>query len=678
MCLLLFSQESRQISAESDEMHRGLIICNENSEFPFYQCRDNDQYMHGDKNDQDNKINSGESRFMVFSHRRNIFYLGSRETRSLRAFDGSTNSVLTDKDIAEEGNWAYDISAAMDKEEDNIYVLYQDLYERTCTVRKYNIDSKSVVTEYDLEEVCENNYPKNIAVGSEYLYVGFQSKGIYGKPYLAFSKYKLDGTPVKIFPGSSYSDACSRGVHVDEKNLLWCNRGRSVIRFNEDETAITAQITRNNLPSNLESSTNPKYWENAEAFALDTSTKNVHISAVGLGTSHVMVFSYSGEYVGKTETNPNGGPIGVIVVWPGNNAAYTARQNYVNWSSFTLNLPTNSPTTTFDGEDYDFESFEASFQDDTTGFSIMLAYEVGHSVDLLNTTLYDQNCTNLNSDSIINTAGNSASGSNGSFTKKIVIDKTKFGTSDLVTRTDGSSKGVLAFCIKSEAISDSGVSVSFQKDKLQLSYDLTTNSFSVLSNVIEENDVTTTSKNITTVYGVIANRCNKTSNEYVDPAVPLNQNSLFFICLKPNSSDVSISNFNLDLIQEDFTFPAVTRGDDGWRSTSLSSVSIDEATVRVSTRLVTGLFENGKTQFTASGNAYLTFNSIRRELGSVRHLQYFPEKESTGKSPFEMKVFLQHKEGMHAQDTNSSIISVYFFVGLAICTVFLLFKKMKN
>ena len=134
-------------------------------------------------------------------------------------------------------------------------------------------------------------------------------------------------------------NVCSRGVHVDEEDLLWCNRPTSLICYNQDETAATITITKNNLPNNLKN-IGDEYsaFDNAYSFALDTSSKNVHISASGKNTQNILVFTYAGVYVGKTETNPNAGPSLKVIVWPGNNAAYIMRHNGGAWNYFTLNL----------------------------------------------------------------------------------------------------------------------------------------------------------------------------------------------------------------------------------------------------------------------------------------------------------------------------------------------------
>jgi len=696
---LLWSQEIRQISAETDLRHRDLAItCNPNDSHPFYNCLYPD-YMEGDKDDKDNKIliepdTRGHASSMAYSQRRDRFYLSTEANegvpyRTLIAYEGSTNSKLGSdiEDIVETRNWQHQIdhtikSIAMDKEEDNIYVLHG---EKVCGVSKYNIDTRALLVTYPLNSIaCESHYPRTIAVGSEYFYVGWQNKGRFeDKPYIAASKHKLDGTHVKEIPSSS-NTVCVRGVHVDEEDLLWCGRHTSLIRYNQDETAVTVTISKSNLPDDLKNTGNEHvtFFDNAHSFALDTSSQNVHISASGRVTTNILVFTYAGVYVGKTETNPNAGSVQSVFVWPGNNAAYIMRGNGKVWNYFTLNLPTNPPTTKFEGQDFDFKNVVTQFIDEDNVFSIMMTYTVGESIGLMKTTLYEKTCTTAILDTIIRIAPDQNVAYSGNFVKKIIIDRQKLSESALVTKTDESiskgTSGTLSFCVKSEGTSSNDISVSFQKDKVNLQYDLTSNDFTVKSNKIVGNSIVTTSKDVTTAYSVIANKCDSTTYDTVDPATPLQQNSLAFICIKPNSTSVRISNFNLSFVQVGFSFPAVTIGSDGWVSSALSSISSEGDKIKVVSRLVTSLFENGKTTFDATGNAFLAFQTSRRDLASMHMLQDLPEQESAGEASFGIDIKLQ-KLSVSSEESNSAgTIAVSILSFLALVFAFIIMKKMKK
>jgi len=354
----------------------------------------------------------------------------------------------------------------------------------------------------------------------------------------------------------------------------------------------------------------------------------------------------------------------------------TKNPNFVD--SGTLTLPneviqvSESPTTHFQGEDYEFKYFESKFVDDEGGFGIELNYTVGKSVDQLTITLLDENCTDLTIESIINLATDYSEESNGSFLEKITVDKQKLSTSKLVTRSEGSSKGTLAFCVKAEGLSENRISVSFQQDKLNLVYDLTDNSFEILSNGLKADDINTTLKNVTTGYSIIAHRCTSSAYEEIVLATPLQQNGLVFICIEPNSTDVKISTFNLNFEQNDYTFQVV---DSGLASSILSSVYTEGDKTKIVSRLVTALFNNGKESFTASGNANLVFKTATRKLDLMRLLN---NKDNAGEASFGMDVELQKTMNTQKQSHN---ISKTFVSVLGTCVLlsvlFIVIKKMK-
>ena len=265
--------------------------------------------------------------------------------------------------------------------------------------------------------------------------------------------------------------------------------------------------------------------------------------------------------------NPAGGPKAALPMYIGDpfyKAAPAVISNirYSGNLAPTISAPTTTspPTTTFQGQDYEFKNFESRFVDDVNGFTISLNYTVGKSVNRVNVTLLDKNCTSENIDSIINLVADQSADSNVHFLKKVSVNKQELTTSDLVTRSEGSSKGTLSFCVKAESLSENNMSVTFQQDKLNLSYDLTENNFEILANGLQSNDINTTLTSVTSSYSIIANRCNSSTYEAIDQATALKQNGLVFICIKPNSTDVEITTFSLDFVQPDYTFPVVDGG----------------------------------------------------------------------------------------------------------------------
>jgi len=207
---------------------------------------------------------------------------------------------------------------------------------------------------------------------------------------------------------------------------------------------------------------------------------------------------------------------------------------------------------------------------------------------------------------------------------------------------------------------------------LNLVYDLTENSFEIVSNVLKADDINTTLKNVTTGYSIIAHRCTSSAYEKIVQATPLQQNGLIFICIEPNSTDVKISTFNVNFVQTGYTFQVV---ESGVASSILSSIYTEGDKTKIVSRLVTALFNNGKESFIASGNANLVFKTATRQLDLLRLL---PNKDNAGEASFGMNVKLQKAIDTQKQsyDISKTFVSV-----LGTCVIlsilFIIIKKMK-
>lgn len=342
----------------------------------------------------------------------------------------------------------------------------------------------------------------------------------------------------------------------------------------------------------------------------------------------------------------------------------------------TTNPTTTSPTTNFDGLDFDLKALTSKFIDEQNEFFIELNYTVGLSVNMLNVSLFYSNCTvALDKDVTIikiqETPKNSI--------KQIKVEKKMFSTSTIVARNSGSSKGSLSFCVKAQGISDQNTSVTFRKDDIKLSYDLTQNNFQVESNTIKKNDIVTTSKNIKTIYNVLAHRCTSASYFPVDVVSTLKQNDVIYICIEPNSTDVEISTFDLSFVQNGYTFEAVKMGVNGWESSRLSVVLTDADKIKIASRLVTALFENDKNSFIASGNAYLRFKTYARDFRNMRRMQASLETNSAGEAIFGISVELEKTTVTSAESQNIAIIAVSL-LGLLVLlfSVFIMHRKINK
>ena len=93
------------------------------------------------------------------------------------------------------------------------------------------------------------------------------------------------------------------------------------------------------------------------------------------------------------------------------------------------------------------------------------------------------------------------------------------------------------FCMKVESFLENGLDdVSFQKQKIRLSYNLTKNSFIVENHKILENDIFTKETDVETTYTVNGFRCNTTSYEAEQEPYPiLTENHVISICIRSDN-----------------------------------------------------------------------------------------------------------------------------------------------
>mmetsp|Transcript_42787 Transcript_42787/g.84067 ORF Transcript_42787/g.84067 Transcript_42787/m.84067 type:complete len:373 (+) Transcript_42787:212-1330(+) len=240
-------------------------------------------------------------------------------------------------------------------------------------------------------------------------------------------------------------------------------------------------------------------------------------------------------------------------------------------------------------------------------------------------------------------------GPNNMYSTEIIVDTSKFESSpDLVFWAPGFgySKGALKMCIKAQAYLGD-ISVTFHKERVQLSFDLTQNSFTVSDVGISAADYTMQQIDVNSIYQVSACRCNQTSYACDTQVSSLNQNDLLFVCLRPNSTDVSIANFDMKYTQagEEDNY-IVTMGNDGPETSFLSAVFHSGDEVRVVSRLLTDLFMAEEKSFNVEGNAHLTFENrtkTERHLANTgassnRSLQDVADGDV---SPFSMTVLLE-------------------------------------
>jgi len=337
---------------------------------------------------------------------------------------------------------------------------------------------------------------------------------------------------------------------------------------------------------------------------------------------------------------------------------------------------TSPPTTAFEGQNFTIGRPQSEFNNDNGSFSIELDYKpVGHSIKKIEMSLRYSNCSALVDDPVVQLE-NVVDDFD---TPKLLIDSTKISSSSLVLNeieSKGKSVGVLTFCVRAEGFDGDGAdatSVSFRQDEMQLTYDLSSNDFTVTDNVIKADEVKTSESNITTKYNVTAFRC---STDFTDSGTSdvLAQNEILYICVQPVGEAVYISNFEMGFWQDDVKkYEAVSYG--GVINT-LSRISMNGKTKRVASRVISSFFNGDTKSFNVQGNAYLSFDSTRsRQLRSVQ------EPDQAREAAFRMEVGLEKKvvPGSNEDSATKEMAALSILGGLITFSIAIfIFKKMKN
>lgn len=310
-----------------------------------------------------------------------------------------------------------------------------------------------------------------------------------------------------------------------------------------------------------------------------------------------------------------------------------------------------------------------------------MTYGVGKDTNETKFTIFKENCTSKEDVSDILKIVREMKGE-----ADVFLNRTAIEGSSLVTKVgglEGYSKGIISFCVKVEAML-SDISVAFLKTNVNLSYDLTSNTFEVNDNKIQGNTVTQTNTTVLTKYNVAAFRCSTDTYSRVNPSPVIKQGQLLAICLEPtedSKSAVDISNFEMRFEQggdEVLPRPAAI-GSNGPLMSSLSVITHETQTYRVVARLVTALFDGGLS-FNITGNAYFKFREGRNLLSSngkeLRSVQASPQNLA-GESSFEMDIKIGKDLELNDNKTiSSSILLSVVGATLALTVGFILFKKL--
>ena len=200
----------------------------------------------------------------------------------------------------------------------------------------------------------------------------------------------------------------------------------------------------------------------------------------------------------------------------------------------------------------------------------------------------------------------------------IDVDKEKIETSNLTTfetsHGTGNSVGVIQFYIQVAAKREDNATLVYRRLYVDLSFDLTKFTFGI-SNTANEDHMHVFNTNFAQ-FQVQACECDRISFVCIDDPPVIPQNTDLVICLKPTREELRITNFAMQVINQDFTFEynPVTYGESIWQTNSLTDVTEDLnfGSVMVITPIVAPIYDGQLNILTITGSANLEFHTSRK------------------------------------------------------------------
>ena len=217
------------------------------------------------------------------------------------------------------------------------------------------------------------------------------------------------------------------------------------------------------------------------------------------------------------------------------------------------------------------------------------------------------------------------------FSFSMDVDRGKIEESNLTKfETDpftGKSVGMIQFYIHIGAVREDNTTLAFRRLYVELNFDLTNFTFGV-NNIVDEDPMELINTDLEQ-YQVQACECDRTSFTCFDNPSAIPQNTDLVVCLKPVKEDLRITNFAMQVVNQDNTFEynPVSYGATTWQTNSLTDVETDpnSSTVMVITPIVAPLYDGQVNILTIRGNANLEFHTSRT---------------STPSSPFEVNIVI--------------------------------------
>jgi hypothetical protein len=179
------------------------------------------------------------------------------------------------------------------------------------------------------------------------------------------------------------------------------------------------------------------------------------------------------------------------------------------------------------------------------------------------------------------------------------------GGSSLVVTDEQTGDDQIQFCTILELLrSEDNMSVTFKKTRFSLTLDMSAGFFVVSVNTNGQN-IEVVQEDIS-MFEISACQCQE-SFDCDDASVVVEQGSSIGICLIPSSAGVEITNFDLSLAANGYTYAPITMNGDDQTIDSTTSVSTNNEVTKITTRLVSGLFQGLSDVVVISGSGILEF-----------------------------------------------------------------------
>ena len=206
-----------------------------------------------------------------------------------------------------------------------------------------------------------------------------------------------------------------------------------------------------------------------------------------------------------------------------------------------------------------------------------------------------------------------------SFSYAITVDSVLIATSSLVdfsssTEIGPSSIGTIEFCTRVTSHLDEleSVSIYSRLSDWNIGFNIASLDITLLGQDVSVADISVTDVDTTTPNTISIAACQCSLSDYSCTSSSLSNGDVLYFCLKPDTSVVEITNFDLSLSNGDFSYTPIAIGSGGAQVVSDSLTSISQPSgniVFIETIMVSNLFEQSSNTVSISGSALLQFSA---------------------------------------------------------------------